>query len=482
MTTSVLLRHILDRKQHEICTPAPVTGSAGVFSIPSSRMAGATDGSNYATNPPLSMYVTGASAMYMWTGQEDAYHLLPASGIGGSFGASACGTWHPDGPTGTASAGGAKSITTATTVLVDLAGYAVRITGGTGAGQTGIIASNTKGANAVLTMVANWGTNPDATSTYKILSGRFYVLFGAATPGFRYWDHATQAWSAALTVTGLTHTGTDGQMACTPSAYASFATGTATSGSSTTLVDSTRTWTASQWVNYQVRITAGTGKGQVRTITANTATQLTFSAGATIDATSVYVIEGNDDFIYVVGNGTTTITRYSISGNSWSSMTARGANTLAGATLDWVYGASGLFVGDSVGGNVLNGRRLYSFRGGAAASGALDYYDIPSNAWTATVAYGGAAETMTTGSAGTYDGGDRIYLYKDATGRLFFFDVVQGSIFGWTTNVYTQGAAVVGKKMFLSEYRDGVTSAGVSIRWVHYQVNSSAVWFRTLVI
>ncbi len=37
-------------------------------------------------------------------------------------------------------------------------------------------------------------------------------------------------------------------------------------------------WTVNQWSNSQVRITAGTGAGQVKTIASNTATALTVSA------------------------------------------------------------------------------------------------------------------------------------------------------------------------------------------------------------
>src|SRR5258708_3599177 len=78
-------------------------------------------------------------------------------------------------------------------------------------------------------------------------------------------------------------------------------TGTATAGSSTTLTDSTKTWAtrtgnqtnstslpASSWL----KISSGTGAGQIRRITSNPATVLTVSSAwtTTPDATSVYVI------------------------------------------------------------------------------------------------------------------------------------------------------------------------------------------------
>jgi hypothetical protein len=68
--------------------------------------------------------------------------------------------------------------------------------------------------------------------------------------------------------------------------------GWATSGSSTTLVDSTKSWNPSQWVNCRVRIISGTGVGNEATITASNATTLTVASwpNATPDATSKYVI------------------------------------------------------------------------------------------------------------------------------------------------------------------------------------------------
>ena len=69
--------------------------------------------------------------------------------------------------------------------------------------------------------------------------------------------------------------------------------GTATSGGSTTLTNTGKSYTVNAWTNYQVRITSGTGAGQKRKIVSNTATVLTVStAWATNpNSTSVYVIE-----------------------------------------------------------------------------------------------------------------------------------------------------------------------------------------------
>ncbi len=68
-------------------------------------------------------------------------------------------------------------------------------------------------------------------------------------------------------------------------------TGTATAGTGTTLSDAAAAWTANNLINKFVRITGGTGVGQIRKITANTATQLTVATWTvTVDATSTYII------------------------------------------------------------------------------------------------------------------------------------------------------------------------------------------------
>lgn len=69
-------------------------------------------------------------------------------------------------------------------------------------------------------------------------------------------------------------------------------TGTATAGGSNTLTDSSKTFTVNAFVGNYVKITGGTGAGQIRVIVSNTATVLTVSSnwGTNPDGTSVYQI------------------------------------------------------------------------------------------------------------------------------------------------------------------------------------------------
>lgn len=70
-------------------------------------------------------------------------------------------------------------------------------------------------------------------------------------------------------------------------------TGTATSGSTTTLVDSGKSWTTNQWSGYSCIITEGSAAGKSATIRSNNATQLTFTGAiaTAVDNTSKYIIQ-----------------------------------------------------------------------------------------------------------------------------------------------------------------------------------------------
>lgn len=81
-------------------------------------------------------------------------------------------------------------------------------------------------------------------------------------------------------------------------------TGTATAATSTTISDSLQAWTVNQFAGLYVRVTAGTGAGQVRLIASNTATQLTVAAWAvTPDTTSQYAVGGYAQLVSVMPVG-----------------------------------------------------------------------------------------------------------------------------------------------------------------------------------
>jgi hypothetical protein len=353
------------------------------------------------------------------------------------------------------------------------------------------ISSNTVGTNSVITVPVQ-ASAFTASTTYRLLTPRWYVLNSIGSLGtttaavFRFYDFATNTWTSAETgatdgIAPAAAIATDSKLIATPSwlgaGYKSFATGTATSATATTLVNSAKTWTTGQWINSQVRIVSGTGAGQIRTITANDATSVTVATWTTTpDATSVYSIEGNDDFIYYLGNAAVTLYRYSISAGTWTTLSpgvARGGNPATGVSGHWVWEAP-----DAAWNNesaILNGRYIYSFRGSSTAT--LDRYDIAANTWNNALTYAPATETFGTGTKYVYKE-DSLYIQSGSSGRWFRHNFVTSEQDGWTTMTYTQGTALVGDTAFDVYYSDG----GTKIDYVYMLLNSSTVMLRCMVI
>lgn len=477
MTTTVNLRKILDPKRWDFMCPAPTATVAAAFTA-SSR--------HYRQQQ---LYMTSNTTAWLYNPNEDGWIALASPALAGTWGAGAAGVaagWSTGSTVGvaslTATSGTTSTIVTNQTLARDLRGYSIHILSGPNAGVTLPILSNTVGANATITVAAQ-GSAFSASTVYRLMTPRWYVV-GAGTlaaGSFKVYDFATNTWTS-LSNTNLPATlGTDGRLLTTPSwmdtDYLKFATGTATSATATTLVNSGKTWTASQWINYQIRIVSGTGAGQIRTITANDATSVTVAAWTvTPDATSVYNIEGNDDYIYYMGNNAVTLYRYSISTNTWSTLTpgvARAAAPSTGMSGHWVWGnTDSAWTSESA---IKNGRYLYSFRGGAG--GVLDYYDIAGNTWVNGVTYAANSETFTTGTKYAYSG-NYLYIQKDATGRWFRYNFVTSEMDPWCTMLYPQGAALLGDTCFDITYSDGATA----VTFIYMVLNTSTVMLRQMVI
>ena len=477
MATTNGNRKILDLKRWEFCVPAPNSTQAAAFVVSSRHFR------------QQQMYVRSNTDATIYNPEEDAWINLSSPSLAGTFGAGASGTagaWSTGSTVGvaslTAASGTTSTITTNQNFQRDLRGYKVYILAGPNNGLVLDIVSNTTGASSII-KVATQASAFTASTIYRLLTPRFYIV-GAGTlaaGSFRVYDYATNTWTT-LTQTGLPATlATDGKLVSTPSmidgAFKQFATGTATSATGTTLVQTGKTWTASQWINAQVRITGGTGSGQIRTITANTADTLTVATWTTTpDATSTYGIEGNDNFLYYLGNNAVTLYRYDIAANTWSTLSpsaARAAAPTTGMSGHWVHSATEAdWTNES---SIINGRRIYSFRGGAGS--VLDYYDIAANTWVSAINYAPNSETFTTGTKYALQGG-RLYIQKDATGRWFAYDFARSELFPYTTTLYPQGAAVLGDTAFDVIYKDGATE----IPYVYFLLNTSQVLLRQMVI
>lgn len=111
-----------------------------------------------------------------------------------------------------------------------------------------------------------------------------WVRGGSITPFDGYFDTAALVEANASNV--LTPNG--GYWYC----GSALVNGTASAGDSSTLTDSSKSWTVNAYAGMQIVILSGTGAGQTRGIISNTATQATVSAAWSTppDATSVYRI------------------------------------------------------------------------------------------------------------------------------------------------------------------------------------------------
>ena len=473
MPLSINLRKLLHQRKWEHCTPAPIANVTGETFVAVTDL-----GANILDVPINRVFaIGGVSSIWEYLGSEDGWIQLPNSGLAGTFGAGVCAEFHPYGPSGTATGGTTTTIVTNLTIPRDLRGFRVRITAGPAAGADVVIASNTIGANSVITVSAPFSTAITAASVYQLMTGRLFVFVPSATaPVMSFYDPALNTWTGRA-VTGLPASFTgNGQLLSTPGIAKAFATGTATAGAATTITNTPKTWTVNQWSNFaQVRITAGTGAGQARRIVSNTANTLTVAAAWTVtpDATSAYVIEGDDDSLYLIGNSAVPLYRFSLAGNTWTTVTAataRAAAPGAAMTADCVSDAGDAAWSDES--NHLNGRYIYAFRGGG--TNALDRFDLALGNWLA-LAYGNQNVTFTTGTCSVVDR-NRIFIAKEATGRIFRFDVVRNVLQPLTTALYPQGAVTDGDKLFVLRYKDGATELPI----LHFRRHSGVELLRAI--
>ncbi len=202
--------------------------------------------------------------------------------------------------------------------------------------------------------------------------------------------------------------------------------GTATSGATGSLTDTTKNWVTNQWVNKRLRIIGGTGVTTEVSITSNTATTLSFS-GLTPDATSNYVIYGQP---------------------------SRGT----GATLKWTWG---------------NGNHKYLFSAQGGATIGISKFDLTTGIYDYNYQNSGQFETFSNGSMWAYNGEDRVYAHKDQTGRIVYFDIVKREIVNSGTIPFGMGSTFLGNRMEIIKTEDG-------LKYLYIARNNGQEMFRTL--
>jgi hypothetical protein len=206
--------------------------------------------------------------------------------------------------------------------------------------------------------------------------------------------------------------------------------GIVTTGGTTTLTDNTQNWGTNIWSGKRVRITGGTGVGSEAIINSNTQTTLTLAASITTDTTSTYAI-------LAPNNKSTGINMFYITNSSDTT---------------------------------LNNKYIYMFRGGGTNE--ITRYNVITEE-VEYLMYSPFNETLTTGSMYAYDGKDRIYFQKDATGRIMYYDIVNNTVENSSTIPYGMLTAIIGNRMEISETEDG-------LKYLYVARHSAQEWWRTL--
>jgi len=226
--------------------------------------------------------------------------------------------------------------TSAYAPIVTIAGAALTI---------GAVGTQYQIESSVITVDTAWTTPPDATSRFIVHSGSIWLLTGGTTSYLlEYYDIAADVWyvrNPGSTTSPVTGAGTDATIINTGEIAVIYGRGTATgTQSSTTLQDTTQSWTvnALSAASYKVRIFSGTGLGQVRTILSNTSNTITVSSAwtTTPDSTSLYLIDTLD-------SGTAT-------GGANSTQTGSSTGTISGNVF-----TAGSTTGIYLGGQILTG-------------------------------------------------------------------------------------------------------------------------------
>lgn len=266
--------------------------------------------------------------------------------------------------------------------------------------------------------------------------------------------------------------------------------GWATSGSGTTLVDTTKTWWPGQWVGTKVRIICGTGAGQEVAITANSIDTLTGTFATAPDNTSKYIIMDTFGLLTTVTNTTNAVLTDStklwivnqwagrrvritsgtgagqeivITSNTATALTCTGVFTTApdttstyqiysiparstGIELNWIFGQTS-HPDDK-------GKYIICPRGGA--SNVFDKYNITTGTWDYSIFITPQTEVLSTGTMYVYDGVDRLYFTRDATGRVFYLDVNTHKVYPFGMTPYAHGTALLGNRMEIITTADGL--------------------------
>ena len=428
------------------------------------------------------LFVSSATLQYICNVEEDWFVQIPSLALAWTFGAWACWTRARRSNTLTATWWTTQSLTLSTGINNLCVWRKLRFLTWANANAE-VVVSDVKiipgWTNTIYFETPLWSVVSNG-DTFRVWTWMYYIMNAWAVSAWIFRSYDPLTWLAtSLWTTNLPTWWIEWRLVWTPSYYDPFAIWTATSWSANTIVNSTKARTVNQWSNYQVRITDWTWKWQVRSLSSNTATVITVSSNWTVnpDATSVYAIEGNDDFLYLMWNNNLITYRYSISANTWTILSptvARLWNLWSWWGANWIAKTGNEKRADESA--IMDWRYIYSFRG--AWTTLLDRYDIALNKWD-PVLYIQAWETFTTWSS--YDADwQRVYVKKESTWRYFYYDTVWNVMMPFARNMTPEGTAIVWDKMFTVTYKDA--DDGWEITRLYVIFNTSNLSYRIMVI
>lgn len=286
------------------------------------------------------------------------------------------------------------------------------------------VAANSSTTGIIVDAQENWTINEHA--------GRLVKVSGAGFAGIGQTRLIVSNTATTLTLNGTVTLPTNGTTRYFIIAYDAFGdsdTKTATGGSTTT-ISTGAGWVVNQWAGKRVKITSGSGEGNEISIISNTINTLTFAAitGLAPDATTVFSI--------------------------LKPMT-RGA----GIELIWNYGVTN---------TIIKGKYLYCFRGNSNSM--LDRYDIQLETWEYLFTNPNS-DTYTTGTMYVYDGEDKIYIQRDATGRITCLDLNNLNITPYATTPHLPSTAIIGNRM-------EIITSSTGKNYLYIMRHSDAVFWR----
>lgn len=337
-----------------------------------------------------------------------------------------------------------------------------------------------------ISTITRTGTTATVTTInpHGLKTGETVTILGATDALYNITTTITNTGDSTFTYT----------MAGTPGANAV----ASASQSTTQIVDPSKNWAvnslAGKMVSYTT--TAYTQNGgfqqniQHRFITANTATTISFDVGTTPTAgTTVYWItdlrsNGGMFADRIIAGSTTNVINLSssglatnvyagrrciiVDGGNWGegAISSNTTNTItlnaalaftptntavitvlqngptgAGCCLEYLYNTSVR----------QRGRYMFGVRG--AGTNHFWLYDITTNTWE-IMGQTPNFETFITGTMTAYDGEDRVYFHRDATGRVYYYDFTDNNIYNAGTIPYGMSTATLGNRMAITKTED----------------------------